>query len=144
MPGAQNVLDRAHRFAQARLLVVGKRAKRACDFVVLAAFERRKGIAPLRGEEQVALATVAGRTLLANQTAPYKIAQDAAEITVVELELLAEFRRSEVVFMREFVEHVCFRERERALEKILLQRADVPGVEPIESPDTLNGQGHSS
>ena len=76
---------------------------------------------------------MAGR-LAHDQATRLEAAQDAAEITGVESEVLGNLRGGGFVAMHDLVEHARLAEREFALVDALMQQPDALRVETIEAP----------
>ena len=135
---AEHLLDRLHRGEQTVLR--GRRQRR----------QQRRHLGPrpllqiverapaLGGERDQALAAVAARGGPAHQAAALEALQHAAQVGGVEVEVAAEVggRRRRIAVR--LVEHPHLRQRQRAVQVVLVQHADAPGVEPVEAADGLD------
>ena len=81
------------------------------------------------------LASVFRRSFAADQSALLEIAQQAAEISCVEVKRAADVACCQAVAMRELVENTHLAERIGAIEIGFSQHADLLRIEPIESAD---------
>jgi len=64
-----------------------------------------------------------------------EILDDAAEIAGIEPQLDADVLCGQLVAMRQLVEHPRLAERERALAEMLVEHAELAGIEAVESTD---------
>src|SRR5438270_4935882 len=67
-----------------------------------------------------------------------KCAQDAAQVSGIQFKFFAQFRSCGLLAVGEFVEHADFTQGQRTVEQPFLQNTDLPRVEAIEAPDSLN------
>src|SRR5215467_3380017 len=89
-------------------------------------------------QAQVSLSRVPLGPRAFDQTAFAKAEQDAAEISGIEAEIFADFRRDRRLAMCQLVEYAHFRKRERAVEMSFLEEADFPRIEAVEAADGLH------
>src|SRR5258707_367368 len=85
----------------------------------------RVGLAALRRDGDQALAAGARRAPLLEQAVVAEAPQDAAEITVIEIEIGGKLARRDLVAMRELIEDARLRERESRVDQAFLQQAEL-------------------
>ena len=83
----------------------------------------------------VALPRVTGRRRTADQAAGFEPPEDAAEVAGVQAEIAAELGGGRRGAVREFVEDAHLGERERAVQQMLAEDADLARVEAVERAD---------
>ena len=71
----------------------------------------------------------------------FEVLQHAAHIAAVETEVEAEIFGGNLVAVRQLEEDSNFSQRKLAFEEVLLQNADLTGVEAVEAADELDGVG---
>src|SRR6266704_3516304 len=67
-----------------------------------------------------------------------KCAQNTAQVSRIQFKFFAQFRSCGLLAVGEFVEHADFTQGQRTVEQPFLQNTDLPRVEAIEAPDSLN------
>jgi hypothetical protein len=100
-----------------------------------------KSTAPLCGQREHNLASVAARPFSRNQAGVGEILQDPAQVSRIEGELLADRRRVGDVARAEFVEDARFGEGKPGVLIAFVERSDVLRVEAIEPPECGDGGG---
>ena len=89
---------------------------------------------PLGRQAEVILAPVRGRGLAGDQALVLQVLDDPAEIAGIQPQFCSDLLRRRMVAVRELIQHPRLGERERAVEQLLLEHAEPPGVEPVEGP----------
>jgi hypothetical protein len=87
----------------------------------------------LRREAQQLLAPVALGSLSLEQAAFEKVAQDAAQITQVQVELAGQLAGGGALAVDQLVQHADLGQREGTVQVVALQHADAAGVQTIEA-----------
>src|SRR6516164_9628074 len=88
---------------------------------------------PLEQRADLLLGPSLGRSLPADQPVSLKAAQDAAEITGIEVKLARNVACRRTPALLDLVQHPCLGERIGAVEPAALQDAEPLGVEAIEA-----------
>jgi len=90
------------------------------------------------------LAGIVGGPLAGDELPPAEVAEDAAQVAGVEVELAAEVGGAHGVAVGELVEHADRGEREVALEMRLIENVDAARIESIEPADGVDGVGRGA
>ncbi len=130
---AEQCLDRLHGLDDAVLRGGGEAVQHPAHVLVRAGVEGREGLAPLRGQREVASPAVLLRTELAKEPALLEAAQDAAQIPGVDAEVATQLGGRRVHAVRELVQHARLREGERTAGEAFTQHADLARVEAVEA-----------
>ncbi|MNL36506.1 hypothetical protein D3C87_1585900 [compost metagenome] len=103
--------------------------------------ERFEHLAALRGDAQLDRPRVVGRAALADQPLFLEAGNHSADVAGVQAQFLAKIRRSQPLTVRQFVQDADFRQRKLAVEQMLMQHADLAGIETVEAADSLGAFG---
>jgi hypothetical protein len=123
------------------LLRLGQRSQQLADLLLRARVQRREGAFAGRGEAEVHLAGVVLRTGRLDQAALLEAAEQAAEVTRVELEAARELGGGGARAVRKLPQQARFGQREACVEQAFVQHADAPGVEAVEGADRFDALG---
>ncbi len=118
--------------------LIRQRPQHRGDVVLGRAFEPGERLAALRGQAQLNLPAVAGSGLRAIRPLLVEVLHDAAEIAGVEPERDADLLGRLLATMGQLVEHARLAQRERALQELLVEHAELPGVEAVEGANRLD------
>ena len=129
---AEQPFDRGHRPDQAFAVAVRQRGEHGGDLVVRTAIELREGLTSLGGQAELVLPPVRGQRLAGDQPAVVEILDDPAEIAGIETELDPDLLRRQVFAGGELVQHPRLAQRERAFQQVLVEHAELAGVEAVE------------
>src|SRR4029077_7407024 len=109
-----------------------QRGQHGADLVVRTAVELCKSLPSLVGQAELELPPVGGERLAGDQPVFVEFLDDAAEIAGVEAELSPDLLGGQLLPVRELVEHPRLAQRERALHQMLVEHAELAGVEAVE------------
>ncbi len=121
-----------HRADQAPAGAARQRGQHRADLVVRTAIEFCEGLAPLGRQSELVLPAVRRQRLAGDQPVVVEILHDPAEIAGIEAEFGADLLGGRVVPVREFVQHPRLAQRERAFQQMLVEHAELAGVETVE------------
>ena len=93
----------------------------------------------VNGLKRFVVPRVSLRFRAGQQALLFKGAQHAAQVPRIEAQVLAEHACSCPIAMRQLVENAHLAERESALQQMLVQNPDLPGIETIEGPNRGDG-----
>ena len=133
--------DGGHGGQKPRAIVHAERRQHRRHRIPRLTLERPEGLPPGRGERDRGAATVARRRFAAHQPGGLEAAQHAAQIARIEAEIARKVGRGRALAVDEFVEKPGFRQRKPATGQMLVEYADPPRVEAVESPDGVDGRG---
>ena len=136
---AERELDGAHRLDQALLLGSGQVVEHGADLLTRAGLERRESGLATRREAQQLLAPVALGPPSLEQAAFEEAAQDAAQITQVQVELAGQLAGGGVLAVGQLVQHAHLGQREGTVQVVAPQDADAPGIQTIEAAHGIHG-----
>src|SRR4029077_17070972 len=122
-----------HRRNNLVLLCGVERVQHGARLLLRTLFHWCEQFAAARSQREMTLAPVFGRSLAADQPALFEIAQKAAEVAGVELKRPANVRCSDVIRLRDLIQHPHLSERVGAVEVGLAQYANLPRVKAIET-----------
>src|SRR5579875_12473 len=133
---AQEIFDRGEGADKARTMRRAQRAKHVGHLLIGTTVEKRDGFAPARAESEKLVACVGDGTLSSDETAPHELAQNAAEIAAVQIEVAGDDFCGWILQKRKLLQNAAFGKGERAIEIAFAEDADLPSVEAIEAPDS--------
>src|ERR1051326_1564531 len=129
---AHHSFNRVHRRDQKILVRRGQLAQYLTGLLFRTGIERSKRLlSPLRQPQQD-LSAIGWGTFPLNQPPLLERPQDAAQIALIQSQLLSEFLRRAIVSMGKLVEEARFGEGKPAVQQSFVQQADLPGVKAIE------------
>ena len=90
---------------------------------------------PFAGQCEPVLPAVGRQRLAGDQAGFIEILHDPAEIAGIETQFGADLLGREILAVGEFVQHPGFAQRERALQQLLVEYAELAGIEAVEGAD---------
>jgi hypothetical protein len=118
--------------------LVGGGGPKRRHFVFGATIERLEHRSSPCSEPQQAAAGVGFGRRADQQFPGFEPAKDAAQIARVEPEIAPQFGGGRRLAVGEFVEDAHFRQRIRAVEQVVGEHPDFPGVKPVEGADRVD------
>src|SRR5207253_8679147 len=115
------------------LLLGRKRLDHRVNRPLLADIDAVENATPVRRQPEDRLPSVGSRSRSREQTFLLELAKHAAEVRRVQRQRLAERSGGCLLAVTQLEEDADFGEREFAVEKVAIQRADLPRVEAVES-----------
>ena len=131
---AEQPFDHGHRPDQPLAVAARQRGQHAGDIVVRTAIELGEGLTPLGGQAEPVLPPVRRQRLAGDQPVFIEILDDPAEVARIKTKLDPDLFGGQVFAGGEFVQHPRLAQRERAFQQLLVEHAELAGVEAVEGP----------
>jgi hypothetical protein len=140
-PGAQAIFDDLHGGDEAALVGAREPSEQGADVVPRPGVKYRKCLPPRSSKAQQALPAIGFRACPVDQAGVVEAAQDAAQVTAVEVQFLGESGCRGLSMACHLKENARLGKGERTADEAFLQHTDPPGVEAVESACRLDAPG---